>query len=31
MLEAYVTHTSDKNSGGKNFGIFQAIAGVGIF
>jgi MFS family permease len=31
MLEAYVTHVSEKKSGGKNFGIFQAIAGVGIF
>jgi hypothetical protein len=31
MLEAYVTHVSEKNNGGKNFGMFQAIAGIGIF
>lgn len=30
MMEAYVTHTSSKQDWGKSFGIFQAIAWVGI-
>jgi predicted MFS family arabinose efflux permease len=31
MMEAYVTHNTQKHDWGKAFGIFQAIAWIGIF